>query len=511
MIKCLQFLSLIILLAPSALWSTCTGSSPTWSSSADSTSVQSCINSASAGDTINIATGTATWGANAVVISANKPIKLIGPGAANLTVTLSGNNAVVVGSYTGSLSTQTATRISGVKFVSPLDAKYTAIVISGQGWRVDHCEYQGILTDTEETTGFFVTVTGINTTVQPFGLIDNNTLINGKIDIAFNGTSNSQSTAWSDDLDLGGSTAIYIEDNVFSSTVNGKVLVMDDGYGSKKVVRYNNFTNVDTGGHSLQSAGDRGPRKTEFYGNKYVVDHDSVFAWIEIQSGTGVVFSNTFTGWNGDWSGHYYLAFDNKRGESSVGCLGTCDGSYAWDGNESGQSGWLCRDQVGTGGDTGWSGYDGNCGGTPTAQTKMPLYTWNSIGTTRGIYNYDSTHIQSNRDYYLDEGNCAAGSTCTTGTGCGSALPTSCATGTGFWVTTQNNCTVLTGYVGDSAQRTDGINTKIEGTFYKCTATNTWTEYYTPYTYPHPLRGEVVAETAGSGVIFSGVSGTGCQ
>ena len=25
-------------------------------------------------------------------------------------------------------------------------------------------------------------------------------------------------------------------------------------------------------------------------------------------------------------------------------------------------------------------------------------------------------------------------------------------------------------------------------TLYKCTATNVWTEYYRPYTYPHPLR-----------------------
>jgi len=27
----------------------------------------------------------------------------------------------------------------------------------------------------------------------------------------------------------------------------------------------------------------------------------------------------------------------------------------------------------------------------------------------------------------------------------------------------------------------------INGTLYKCTSTNTWTSYYTPYTYPHPL------------------------
>ncbi len=30
------------------------------------------------------------------------------------------------------------------------------------------------------------------------------------------------------------------------------------------------------------------------------------------------------------------------------------------------------------------------------------------------------------------------------------------------------------------------FNCSIIGTFYKCTAANTWTSYYTPYIYPHP-------------------------
>ena len=33
-------------------------------------------------------------------------------------------------------------------------------------------------------------------------------------------------------------------------------------------------------------------------------------------------------------------------------------------------------------------------------------------------------------------------------------------------------------------------------TLYQCSSANTWTSYYTPYTYPHPLRGAAPAVTA---------------
>ena len=68
-------------------------------------------------------------------------------------------------------------------------------------------------------------------------------------------------------------------------------------------------------------------------------------------------------------------------------------------------------------------------------------------------------------------------SACVAGIGRGTTPPTgTCKAGVGYWVASTPTPTTDSTVIQN-------------GALYKCTSTNTWTLYYKPYIYPHPLRG----------------------
>jgi hypothetical protein len=89
--------------------------------------------------------------------------------------------------------------------------------------------------------------------------------------------------------------------------------------------------------------------------------------------------------------------------------------------------------------------------------------------------------IIANRDYYVESVNQAAQSSPpspfngTSGSGHGTLAnrPTTCTPSVGYWATDQGNWNQS----GSGGQ----------GELFVCTAPNTWSLYYEPYTYPHPL------------------------
>jgi hypothetical protein len=140
-----------------------------------------------------------------------------------------------------------------------------------------------------------------------------------------------------------------------------------------------------------------------------------------------------------------------------------------------------------------YTGTDGSGSATPSqssAQVLSPVYAWmNQFSPAWGVVIQSSPtwagtgRIIRGRDFYAENSNQAAQSsptspfdgTNTAGIGHGTLAnrPTTCTKEVGYFATDQGSW---------NASGNDGL-------LYVCTATNTWSLFYTPYTYPHPLVG----------------------
>jgi hypothetical protein len=268
--------------------------------------------------------------------------------------------------------------------------------------------------------------------------------------------------------------------------------------GGKFVIRYSTTLNGNVGQtHPTGHAGDdRGCRAFELYGITATNDHGSreqTFAFSYNNSGPQLVWGNNV----GAGTYKNILYFNICRTGTSCGYSppyggwGVCGGGSSWDENAS-SGGYACVDQPGRGqGDllTGTFPNKINAArGGPLwpRQQLEPVYEWlttGNAGTGWGgswLNNNAPTQIKQNRDFFLDHNNtgCNPGAaTCSTGVGVGtlSQRPANCSLDTAWWATDAG---------GDWNKTNNSVN---DGALYQCTAPNSWTLYYTPYTYPHPL------------------------
>ena len=453
----------------------CTGSSPTWTAAdCSNTEVAACITAASSGDTINIPAGECTW-TSGITIPDAKKITLNGAGAQSTVISHGNITAISMGT--------SGSRITEMGFIQTTGL---CIEVKGTGWRIDHNQF----TNTSGTSQYTIIANGTDIEVTAAGLIDNNDFVQGRIDVEGMGTFAKNSANWVKPSVLGTQDAVYIEDNIFYKTVSSGGNVIDSNRANSYVARYN-YVNGTTifEFHSLQSDNERSGRNWEIYGNAFNAS-SYTYRMLSIRGGTGVIFGNTYSGANTD----YTLTFDNVRSYTSLPIMGLCDGSSYVDGNLD-STGWPCRDQIGRGADVSlWDPVTENP--SPT-QASQPAYVWlNRKGAAiagAAVVNNCGDHIKADRDYYVE----GASFNGTSGVGCGTlaSRPDTCTTGVGYWATDQS-CTDLTGMVGVDPE------TPISGTLYKCTATDTWTSYYTPYTYPHPLReaSDIVAPASPTGL-----------
>jgi hypothetical protein len=467
----LKYLFILLLFLPSfALADTHNAAS---CSSADITSA---ITASATGDTVTVPSGTCNW-TGSVRIPNNKKLTLQGSGV-GVTIISRGSGT----SYSLALGLS-GSRITGFTFNN------VPVFYNGSGFRIDHNYFNGFSSEIRADEGIDIAYT------LPQGVIDNNTFLDSGV-IAFGGAVLNH-TDWTLPLNLGkGDGAIYVEDNVFNRETSTTINCIDANYGGAYVFRYNTVNGLYYEAHSVQG-GNRATKRWEVYGNlQRPIPGLANFYASRFRGGTGVKFFNRI---EGNWN-NWYIGLDNVRSYTSREPFGICDGSHVGvDGNED-ATGYPCRDQIGRGPDaTLWNGTNGTY-----TQPLEPAYFFANIGDSGSVsvdvINSSSDHIKPNRDYYAQ----GASFTGATGVGCGTlvARPATCTTGVAYWATDQS-CTDMTGMVGVNP------STPISGSLYKCTATDTWTESYTPLVYPHPLREESGGDTTAPTLVSATINAAG--
>ncbi len=208
--------------------------------------------------------------------------------------------------------------------------------VTTTGWRIDHNTFE------EENGGATVFQHPIYVQgqggVHPYGLIDHNTFKNAAVAVVGYNACDDDIHNITDSLDLGGPTAVYIEDNTFWGTMSSAMNSGDSACRGQTVYRFNTITDSYLEQHSVQGNSLWGARKWEVYNNLwqqvYLTSFVAVGRNALIRGGTGVFFNNSFTGtWLLDM-----LFFDNVHSfDSRLGDF--CNGTFAADQNETVVSG----------------------------------------------------------------------------------------------------------------------------------------------------------------------------
>jgi len=483
--------TVVLFFLPSDATAACTGSGASWNCNAGSSSsdVQNAINSTSDGATITFATGSYNWNST-INFSNNTGVTLICATAGGCAVS---TNTTALG-MTGTLSGNNTHfyRISGFNWTES-NAGALMIWFYGAGtlnqFRIDHNSMSG-------PSGSQLIFLGEETTIGHFyGVIDHNTVNCSGNCIFFQWIGAVNSSPPPDEL--GTANNVFLEDNTMTVTTmdNAGAGCMDAWGGDASVVwRHNTTTNCLVTTHGVTHNG--GPASVELYNNHLIQNSGSVVpdcyrCFHHQGSGMFVAFGNSFTAFSGKNASAldmaHYRSYAN--GPSSDGNMPTCNGTQSIDGNRSPS--------------TTWYGYP--CWRQPGRDSfgkYKPMYVWNnSWSDTRAQVpmNFDdfggapppscTTGASGNCDYFQTqmkvdrEGYNAVSASAQDS----SSSPFNGTTGMGFGTLANRPTTCTTNTEGGAGVGYFATDQGSQGTLYTCSATNNWTTYYAPYTYPHPL------------------------
>jgi hypothetical protein len=423
--------------------------------------VASAASSAARGDTILVPEGNCTWASR---VTLTKGVTLTGAGVGSTVITSSGGTILLaVEPDATAIANEENIAISGFTFDG---AGASSIMLRIQGasgisgtkpYRyliVHHNKFQ----NANNTSSSAVIESGANENGQIRGVIYSNTF--DRCNIILRIFSNNDTDEWSNtafnQLAYGTGDNLFFEDNtiMFSSSygvADSNPGWTETGQGGRLVVRYNtwNFENAARqqeiwdihgfqGWNGTPDSGNTGTMQTEYYGN--TITNAGTYRWIDHRATWGLFHNNVLTG----------------TGGNSIELYGMSAGA-------------ACASNI-----------------SPTP-SYIPIvnntyFINNSKNGTvltaedGGGIAYMSCTPAENVNWWNYNASCTA-SSCAAGVGRGTTAPTgTCTTGTAYWV------------ASTATPTTDSAVLQV-GHLYKCTSTNTWTNYYTPYTYPHPLRG----------------------
>lgn len=516
----IALLFFIAFIFPSTSYATCSGSGLTWSCTAGSTATQinSAINNASDGATITLASG--TYSASGIDMAVRNGLTVICAVERTCTFTASANVFLSDHSCTGPVTG--LIRISGMEFTGiPSTASIWLVCAVSNPFsqvRIDHNYFHTL------GQGSIAILFGGNGQYAPmYGVIDHNEFGDGT-DANFIGFKNMQggdSTNWLIDKH-GTSSAMFFEDNYCHFGIDDPSAggCIDSWEASALVFRFNTLVNSRYVTHSYCH---NGPYLQETYYNDISQPNSSPANYRNLHyqgSGEIIAFNNRIVG------GHFaiqHFRSDSSTATTEGSCNSVANGTVTGAGTSPATANDGNRSPIATyRGYPAWHqpGRDGN-------GKLRPIYDFKNFNEISALVNADfesgiwtgiqancadtdtgriNCHMQKNRDIYQSASLTAQTSATspfngTSGVGHGTLAnrPTTCTTtpealdagngGVGYWCTDCGNWNTSTSNArGVQASGADGI-------LYVCTAANTWTVYYTPYTYPHPLQGSVSNDT----------------
>jgi hypothetical protein len=493
--RILRMIFFVLLWASSGAYAACSGAGTAWTCTAGSTTanVNSALSSAADGATITFEAGSYNWSSGMISSFSNtKGVTLRCATTHACTVSL-GSGYFMSLAFSG--TNTKPYRISGFTFTNINCGVCVEIFGNGtlHNLRIDNNRFTGA--NASVPTFWLIGTTTHDGEV--YGVIDHN-LVDGQNSFLFLKVLGPKGRPWGA-TPRGTSRNIFVEDNTFDFAQNNDLMGCVDAHERAAITwRFNKITNCRVNVHGVPHGG---IKNFEVYRNTVAKTQAGSWGGTDCyrciyQQGSGewYVWDNVIRGATSTLSGSAIELLHYRGGEPNAGGYGICDGSKSVDGNTAPSSvhhGWPCWAQPGrmeVDGPQRWGKLAPvlifrNTNGATGAKIDVVIAGQGSNP------DYTSSHLVKERDYY----NAVSASAQTS-----SSSPFNGTVGIGHGVLANRpaSCTHTTAPDGDEgggvmywATDQGSWNSRGEsGVMYRCSATNTWTTHYVPFSYPHPLQ-----------------------